>query len=144
MGVFFKFDVRGAAYQGFDVEGGKGDEIRFRLAGRVGRCEREEGMADLLDVDGAGEGGFLGVVALELRRKMSGKEAGGVSQLCAYLNAVFGICNAICCHRRVMADLLGNKLCLSGIILPVAYKELAQKWIQRFLLAAQFVASRCV
>lgn len=41
------------------MEGGKGDEVGF-----VVFLEVEEGAAELLDVDAAGEGGFLGVVAV--------------------------------------------------------------------------------
>lgn len=80
MSVFFELDVWRAAYQGFDMEGREGDEVGFRFVGGVRGCEREEGMADLFDVDGTGEGGFLGIVALKLRRKMSDKEAVGILQ----------------------------------------------------------------
>ncbi len=37
------------------------------MVGSVGWSEGEEGVADLFDVDGAGEGGFLGVVTLKLQ-----------------------------------------------------------------------------
>jgi hypothetical protein len=66
VGVFFEFDVGGAGDQGFDVEGREGDEVGFGLIGGIGRGESEKGVANLFDVYGAGEGGFLGVVALEL------------------------------------------------------------------------------
>jgi hypothetical protein len=56
------------------VQGWKGDEVGFRLVGGIGRCECQEGVADLFDVDGAGEGGFLGVVALELDGDMLANE----------------------------------------------------------------------
>ena len=36
------------------------------MVGCVGWGEGEEGMANLFDVDGAGERGFLGIVALKL------------------------------------------------------------------------------
>ena len=48
------------------MEGGDSDKVGFVEFGKG-----EEGMADLFDVYGAGEGGFLGVVAFEL------KEGGG-------------------------------------------------------------------
>ena len=41
------------------MEGGEGDEVGFVVGGYG-----EEGVPDLFDVDCAGEGGFLGVVAL--------------------------------------------------------------------------------
>ena len=44
------------------MQGGNGDEVGF---GEFGDCE--ECVADLFDVDCAGEGGFLGVVAFELQ-----------------------------------------------------------------------------
>lgn len=44
------------------MEGGEGDEVGFVIASG----DSEEGVADLFDVDCAGEGGFLSVVALEL------------------------------------------------------------------------------
>lgn len=66
MGVLFQFDIGRAGDQGFDVEGGQGDEVGLGLIRGVGRGESEEGVADLFDVDGAGEGRLLGVVALEL------------------------------------------------------------------------------
>jgi hypothetical protein len=39
VGVFFEFDVGGAGYEGFDVEGWEGDEIGFGLVGVVGGSE---------------------------------------------------------------------------------------------------------
>jgi len=42
------------------VQGGEGDEVGF-----VVLLECEEGVAELFDVNAAGERGFLGVVALE-------------------------------------------------------------------------------
>ena len=43
------------------MQGGEGDEVVFVVGVDV-----EEGVADLFHVDGAREGGLLGVVALEL------------------------------------------------------------------------------
>lgn len=68
MGVSLEFDVGGAGYEGFDVEGREGDEVGFGDGGGIWGGKGEEGVADLFNVDGAGEGGFLGVVALELER----------------------------------------------------------------------------
>ena len=36
MGVFLEFDIWGASYERLDVEGWKGDEVGFRLVGRIG------------------------------------------------------------------------------------------------------------
>lgn len=43
------------------MEGGEGDEVSF-----VERCDFEKRMANLFDLDCAGEGGFLCVVTLQL------------------------------------------------------------------------------
>lgn len=42
--------------------------------------------------------------------------------------------------------LLANKPCLSNIavILPLPQKQLAQEWVQRFLLAAQLLAAAAI
>ena len=45
------------------MERRKGDEVGF-----VKRFESKEGVTDLLDVDCAGEGRFLGIVALKLKK----------------------------------------------------------------------------
>lgn len=49
------------------MQGGEGDEVGFVVGG-----DGEEGVADLFDVDCPGKGGFLGVVALELRGVLGG------------------------------------------------------------------------
>lgn len=62
----------------------EGDEVCVLLArlGGVGNCQ--EGVADLLDVDGLGEGGLLGIVALEM-------------------DFGLGVRDAVCRRRRVVA-----------------------------------------
>ena len=62
-GRFVELDEGRAIDQTLDVEGWERDEVVFVIG-----IEVEDGMADLLDVDGPGEGGFLGVVALKLGR----------------------------------------------------------------------------
>ena len=48
------------------MKGGNSDEVGFVEFG-----EGEEGVADLFDMYRAGEGGFLGIVAFELRAENS-------------------------------------------------------------------------
>ncbi len=56
-----------------------------------------------------------------------------------YLDTMFGVCYTICCHGRMVADLLRDKVCLTSIVLPGAKEKLAQERIQRFLFASQLV-----
>lgn len=42
----------------------------------------------------------------------------------------------------MVTDLLRDELCLASIVLPGAKEELAQEWIQGFLLASQLVLPR--
>lgn len=56
---FGEFDEGRAGHEAFDTEGGEGDEVIFVILVYV-----EEGVAALFDVDGVGERGFGGVVAL--------------------------------------------------------------------------------
>lgn len=61
VGAIVELDEGLAVDEAFDVEGGEGDEVGF-----VVRGEGVDGVADLFDVNRAGDRGFLGVVALEL------------------------------------------------------------------------------
>ena len=81
------------------MESGEGDEVGFVVG-----WDGEEGVADLFDVDCAGERGFLGVVALELdrERKSARVEASGVLYV-TYLDAMLVVPDAIGCHWWVMA-----------------------------------------
>lgn len=69
-GCLLKLDERRTVDQGFDMQGGKSDEIFLLLGGIVlvgpGGSESQKSVADLLDLDGAREGCLLGVVSLEL------------------------------------------------------------------------------
>ena len=53
-----EFGVRGSREEVLDLDGGEGDEVVF-----VVFVEVHDGVADLLDVDAAVEGNFLGGVA---------------------------------------------------------------------------------
>lgn len=129
MGVFFEFDVGGTGDQGFDMESREGDEVGLGLVWSVRWGESKKGVADLFDVDSAGEGGLLGIVALKLIGAPLEGWSRTVSKTQAYLDTTFGVCYAVCCHRRVMADLFRDELCLASVVLPGAKEELAQKWI---------------
>jgi len=52
------------------MKGGKGDEVGFFLC-RIGWCESQKGVADLLYVDCARKGSFLSVVTLQLKDGVS-------------------------------------------------------------------------
>lgn len=56
-----------------------------------------------------------------------------------YLYTMFGVGYAICRHWGMMADLFGYEGGLASLVLPAAEEELSQEWIERFLLATQFV-----
>ena len=66
MGVFLEFDIGGTGDQRFDMEGREGDEVSLGLVRGVRWGKSKKGVADLFNVDGAGEGGLLGVIALKL------------------------------------------------------------------------------
>ena len=52
------------------MKGGKGDKVGFFLR-RIGWCESQKGVADLLYVDCARKGSFLSVVTLQLKDRFS-------------------------------------------------------------------------
>lgn len=66
MGLFVQLDKRRAVDQGFNVEAWESYEVRLGCGGAWGG-EREEGVADLFDMNCSAEGRFLGVVALQLK-----------------------------------------------------------------------------
>lgn len=57
------------------MEGGERDEVGLGGLGGVGEGDSEDCVPDLLDVDGAGEGCFLGVVALEVGARVAVRDA---------------------------------------------------------------------
>lgn len=138
------------------MEGGEGDEVGFVVGGYG-----EEGVADLFDLDGAGEGGFLGVVALELREGTLLMRWGFVGSERAYLDAVLVIPDAVGRHWRMVTiscqlcdsctttvvctpDLLRNQLCRPRRIFKLTKEQLAQERIQRFLLRPKLVTPTAV
>ena len=58
-------------------------------------------MADLFDVDGTGEGSFLGVVTLELEKHVSGMEY-RVREWEAYSDSVLLVPDRVCCDGWVV------------------------------------------
>ena len=79
------------------MEGWEGDEVGF-----VQRLESIEGMADLFDMDCAGKGCFLGIVALQLEKDHI-RRFGSTGRK-AYLNAMLIIRDTVSCHWWMMAD----------------------------------------
>lgn len=73
VGAAIEFHKRFSVDKAFDVDIGEGDEVGFVVMGGKG----EEGMADLFDVDGTAEGGFLAIVPFELFVEKSGQLAYG-------------------------------------------------------------------
>jgi hypothetical protein len=64
------------------MKGGKGDKVGFFLC-RIGWCESQKRVADLLYLDCARKGSFLSVVTLQLKDRFSTLELakGGVAFL---------------------------------------------------------------
>lgn len=79
--------------------------------------EVEQGVADLADVDGAAETGFLRVVAFELH---------------AFLVVPDGVCS----YGRVVGDLLADQVRGSLLILPLSQVQLAQEGIEGLFLGS--------
>lgn len=96
------------------MEAREGDEVVFVVGVKV-----EDGVADLADVDGAAERGFLRVVAGEV-------------------HAVRGVADVVGCDRRVMRDLLADEGGCAALVFPFAEEELAEERVQGLLLAAEF------
>ena len=100
----------------------------------------EESMTYLFDVDSAGEGGFLGVVALKLKRAMIVSALTGIGRKMeeTYSNAMLLIRYTICSDRWVVAtimlalipslfhscvpDLLRYEFCSARLVLPFSKK----------------------
>lgn len=61
-----ELDEGGAEEKAFNVQRRKGDEILVRWLARVRAWNGQDGVADLLNVDGLGEAGLLRVVAFEV------------------------------------------------------------------------------
>lgn len=82
---------------------GEGDEVGFVVMGGKG----EEGVADLFDVNGTAEGGFLTIVPFELfveKERSVGIGQGGEVRESAYLDAVFGVLDTVGSDRRMVAS----------------------------------------
>lgn len=66
-----QFDKRRSVDKGFNVQVREGDQVPLLLRRivliRTRRSEGQQGMSDLFDLDGAGEGCLLGIVSLELQ-----------------------------------------------------------------------------
>ncbi|KAI6758908.1 hypothetical protein HG531_014048 [Fusarium graminearum] len=78
-------DKRSTKDQTLNMQAGKGDQVGLDFA--RGKRDAQDGMSDLLDDDGALEGGFLGVITFKL-------------------NTSLVVANTVCSGRRMMADLL--------------------------------------
>jgi hypothetical protein len=61
-----ELDEGGAEEKAFDVKRRKGNQILIRWLTRVRAWDRQDGVADLLNVNGLGEAGLLRVVAFEV------------------------------------------------------------------------------
>ena len=121
-----ELDEGGAVDKVLDVQRRQRYQIRLFLA-LLGawRGESEEGMADLLDVDGPAETGFLAIVALDL-------------------NAVFLVVDAVGGDGRVVRDLLRHETGDALLVIPVAEEELAEEGVQRLLLRPELLTATAV
>lgn len=130
--------------EAFDVQRGQRDEVRLLVA--RGRGDGEDGVSDLLNVDGLGEGGLLGIVTLEMN---AGWEIGDAVGGSGWVMAVIARLSAreACREARRYAaspDLLAYELCGAGVILPLAQEQLAQERVQGLLLVAVLLAAGSV
>ena len=124
---------------------GEGDEIGF-VVGRDG----EDGVTDLLDVNGAREGCFLRVVALQLYA------VGGIGDVvcCDWgmvamlLNRVSFYTCTVLGHLKleegIIPNLFTNQPRLPLPINPLPQKQLPEKWIQRFLLIPKLLTATSI
>lgn len=138
-GGALELDEGGAEDEALDVQGGEGDEVGFLLA-FLGGGDGQDGVADLLDVDCAGEGGLLGVVALEVDAGWEVCDGVGccwrVVAVGVFLvkNAclVCGMSTRIC----ILPNLLADELRGAGLVLPFSEEELAEEGVEGLLLVA--------